>query len=297
MDLDHTSEPFTVADALAAGSTRGDLRSSDLIAPTRGARVGVAQHAVDPHAAFLGSLEELARGDQFFSHVTAALIHGMPVPARLVDEPVHVASPSFTSRMRRAGVVGHRIKATVVEVEGHRVESVLDTFVHLGTSSLTLDELVEVGDWIVSRRRERRLSPVDLREHARHFTGARGIARVHKAIPLLRVGADSPGETRTRLLLRRAGLPEPALQHQVRDARARVVATLDLAYPELLVGMEYDGAYHRLDAEQFGYDIGRTARLDALGWRIIRISHADILDGGRRILPLIRAARRRSIGQ
>ena len=296
MQFEPDSPAFRVRDALAAGVPLSAMRTAALAAPARGARIGAAHAATDPRAAFIASLRPLARDDQFFSHTTAARVHGMPLPARLADDPIHLASPSFTSRMRREGVVGHRIKAIVVEVDGMRVESVADTFVHLGTSILGVDELIEVGDWIVHPGREPRVSALDLVEHARAFTGARGMRTVAAAIPQLRPGEDSPGETRTRLLLRRAGLPEPVLQHQVRDGAARLVATLDLAYPDHLVGIEYEGAHHRLDAGQFTYDIARYARLEALGWRIVRVTNLDIRDGGRRILPLVRDARR-TIGQ
>jgi hypothetical protein len=294
MDLDPTSEPMLFRDARSAGATVRRLRASDLAAPTRGARVGALRHDLDPRGALLGSLRLLARDDQFFSHSTAARIHGMPLPPRLADDDIHLASPTRTVRTRRRGVVGHRVKAEVVEVDGIRVESIPDAFVHLGMHTLSVAELVEVGDWIVHPSRRPRIGAGDLRSHARHFAGARGLQTVHAALPLLRAGADSPGETRTRLLLRAHGLPEPVLQHPVRDAGGRLVATLDLAYPAHRVGIEYEGAHHRLDAEQFDYDIRRYAALDALGWRIVRVTHADIVERGRRILPLIRAACRTS---
>ncbi|MFC7430831.1 MULTISPECIES: endonuclease domain-containing protein [unclassified Agrococcus] len=294
MRFDPSSSPFVVRDALASGATPGELRGSSLVMPTRGARVGAARAAIDPRGALLEALRPLARDDQFFSHTTAARLHGMPLPGRLLDDPVHLASPSLTNRVRRRGVVGHRVKASVVEVDGYRVESIPDAFVHLGASILSVDELVEVGDWIVHRDRAVRLTPADLLAHAREFRGARGMRSVLAAIPQLRAGADSPGETRTRLLLRRAGLPEPVLQHRVRDGRARLVATLDMAYPDLHVGIEYEGAHHHLDAGQFAYDIRRYAALDAHGWRIVRVTHADIRDRGARVIPLVRAARRDS---
>ncbi|MFM2475365.1 hypothetical protein K6Y82_45140, partial [Burkholderia cenocepacia] len=118
----------------------------------------------------------------------------------------------MTNRVRRAGVIGHRIKANVVEVDGYRVESIPDAFVHLGASILTVDELIEVGDWIVHHVRPLRIAPSELLVHAQQFRGARGMKAVFAAIPWLRSGAASPGETRTRLLVRRAGLPEPVLQ-------------------------------------------------------------------------------------
>ncbi len=51
-------------------------------------------------------------------------------------------------------------------------------------------------------------------------------------------------ETRLRLLLVRAGLPRPQVQWVVQDEVAREAVWLDLAYPEHMIGIEYDGAEH-----------------------------------------------------
>jgi very-short-patch-repair endonuclease len=42
------------------------------------------------------------------------------------------------------------------------------------------------------------------------------------------------------------------------------------------VGVEYDGVQHWTDARQRTRDIDRIAELEALGWRIVRVS-ADML--------------------
>ena len=119
MSFDADSPAFAVRDALAAGLTPDQLRAASLAAPTRGARIGAAHAIEDPRAAFLAALRPLARDDQFFSHTTAARIHEMPVPSRLADDPIHLASPSLTNRVRRQGV--RRLAA----FRGHAWESAL----------------------------------------------------------------------------------------------------------------------------------------------------------------------------
>lgn len=76
--------------------------------------------------------------------------------------------------------------------------------------------------------------------------------------------------------------------------RRRHPPRLAVADEELHVGIAYEVAHHHLDAEQFAYDIRRYAALEGLGWRILRVTHADIRDRGARVIPLIRAARRDS---
>jgi len=47
----------------------------------------------------------------------------------------------------------------------------------------------------------------------------------------VRIGVDSPLETRLRLLIVLAGLPEPKVNHQLRDQHGDVVMRFDLSYP------------------------------------------------------------------
>ncbi|OHV02265.1 DUF559 domain-containing protein [Mycobacterium talmoniae] len=106
--------------------------------------------------------------------------------------------------------------------------------------------------------------------------GARGLNRLRRILPLVDGGAESPQETRTRLVLIDAGLPKPETQIVVRDQYGGFVARVDMGYRELKVGIEYDGPQHWTDPKQRQRDIDRQVALAALGWVIIRVS-ADLL--------------------
>jgi hypothetical protein len=56
----------------------------------------------------------------------------------------------------------------------------------------------------------------DVTVMAARYPGARGIGRLRSALALVDAGAESPQETRTRLLLVRSGLPAPRAQIEVR---------------------------------------------------------------------------------
>lgn len=84
-------------------------------------------------------------------------------------------------------------------------------------------------------------------------------------------------ETRVRLLLIFAGLPEPRLQWRVGDEDG-IGFRLDLAWPELRLAVEYDGRQHAEDASQWGRDIGRREWLDSHGWRLIVLRADDVYD-------------------
>ena len=106
--------------------------------------------------------------------------------------------------------------------------------------------------------------------------GARGMKQLRWVLPLIDAGAESPQETRTRLVLIAGGLPRPQTQIVVRNEWNWVLARIDLGWEEWLVGVEYDGPQHWTDPRVRANDIDRTAELERRGWRLIRVG-ADLL--------------------
>jgi hypothetical protein len=104
------------------------------------------------------------------------------------------------------------------------------------------------------------------------YPGARGIRRLRRALDLADAGAESPQETRLRLLLERSGLPRPVTQIPVTNDWGRVVRRIDMGWPEWMVGVEYDGEHHWTDPASHDGDIERLEFLAAKGWAIVRVS-------------------------
>lgn len=124
--------------------------------------------------------------------------------------------------------------------------------------------------------------------------GARGIVQGRNVIELMDGGAESPQETRTRLLLLESGMRRPTTQIEVYDDYGHAFARIDMGWPDLLVGVEYDGAQHWTDPRHRSRDIDRYAELAARGWHIIRVS-AELLRYRQwviveRVLEALRAA-------
>ncbi|MGY2127290.1 endonuclease domain-containing protein [Blastococcus sp. SYSU DS0617] len=112
-------------------------------------------------------------------------------------------------------------------------------------------------------------------------------ARVRAVCALADGLAESPPETRVRLLLRGRGVPTPVAQYEVRHD-GRFVARVDFAWPELEVALEYDGAWHG-EKGQFARDRRRLNRLQEAGWRVVFVTAADLHDPVR-LLAMVRAA-------
>lgn len=116
----------------------------------------------------------------------------------------------------------------------------------------------------------------DIQDVADAHRGARGIVRLREILRLADGGAESPWETRTRLIVVAAGLPRLETQLSVEDQFGDFIARLDMGWREHKVGLEFDGAQHWNDARQRARDIDRAAELAEAGWTIVRVS-ADLV--------------------
>ncbi|MBP1816573.1 DUF559 domain-containing protein [Mycobacterium sp. OAE908] len=136
------------------------------------------------------------------------------------------------------------------------------------------------------------LKPEDVVLVAQSHRGARGMLQLRRALDLMDAGAESPQETRTRLLLIAAGFPKPHTQIVVLDEFGEFVGRVDMGWEEWKVGVEYDGPQHWDDPDQHARDIDRLARLAAQGWLIIRLSRDHLRYRSHVFLARVRDAAR-----
>ncbi|WP_146240668.1 hypothetical protein [Curtobacterium sp. MCPF17_011] len=265
--------PFRVRRALHMGVPRGRLDARDLRRPFHGVRCAEQPHTPD---AFARALAPRLRHDQVFSHTTAAMLLGVPLPRRIERDPrLHVTTIGTDQALRVRGSVGHRAKAgsvRVVQTRGVALTHPADTFTALA-SFLSLDELIVAGDALVGWLGWSTLP--ELAAAVRRRRGCRGVVKLRAALAEIRAGSRSPGETRMRLLLTRAGLPEPVLNHDV-VVDGRWVACVDLAYPDARVAIEYESDLHRTDPATFRKDLTRGELLKDDDWWLVRATADDV---------------------
>jgi len=97
-------------------------------------------------------------------------------------------------------------------------------------------------------------------------------------------------ESATRFYLVRAGLPEPRINFPILDDTGWPIFFLDMAYPEKLVAVEYDGGIHVRDTRAMEKDIHRKRRLEDAGWRIITASARDLPNDMADVIASVRQA-------
>lgn len=200
---------------------------------------------------------------------SAAALHG----AKWVDDD----KPAELVHHNRHPPPGLRTWADAVEpdevhaVGGIPVTSAARTALDIGCRR-PLPQAVAEMDALL---RATRLDCADVELLADRYRGRRGIRRARAALGLVDAGAESPRETWLRLLLIRAGLPRPRTQIPVIDEFGQIVARLDMGWPELKIGLEYDGDHHWTNRRQLSRDIRRTEELRDLGWIVVRVTAED----------------------
>ena len=278
-----TRRPFTRADAVAAGLDPRLLRGSRFRRIFRGVYVDAR---VAPTAAERVEAAVLAAGPGAWASChSAARLDGLPIPH---DEREHVSVRAAKLRRKREGIQFHVDPAGPARrVRGVPASTPEQVFLQLA-GVLSLVDLVVLGDAMVKRRLT---TTGKLRATAAAATGA-GSHRARAGACLVRAGVDSPMESRLRLLIVLAGLPEPAVNHEVRDENGDIVMKYDLSWPEARLIVEYDGRHHAQRESQWQRDLDRRAAIDGSGWRIIVLTSRDVYSSPARTVTLIHEALR-----
>jgi len=73
------------------------------------------------------------------------------------------------------------------------------------------------------------------------------------------------------------GVPEPEVNPSLLDENGSFLAMPDLAWPEYMFAIEYEGDHHR-GVDQYRRDIRRIERLIDAGWSVMKISADDLFD-------------------
>jgi hypothetical protein len=218
------------------------------------------------------------------SHTTALGEWDVPIWDMTLGD-VHLTRVDGLAGRREAGVVQHLGELRdqdVMDLNGVQVTSPTRTALDCATLLDTEHSLIVVNDLLY-----RRLTSVEeLAEGQTFMTRWPGSLR-HVLVLQLADGrcGGSVGEGRTLYLIFRQGLPKPQPQFPIEDPVGNVVATVDFAWPEYGVFLEFDGRIKYLELLREGESptdvvLREKKRQDLIerltGWRCIRITWADL---------------------
>lgn len=242
---------------------------------------------------FRGSSSGLSPGLLRRARAAAVLVQGRGVVAGWaaaelldascggLDAPVDVIVPGGSMRSR-AGLVVHADLLDTDEVTAVAtvpVTTPLLTAFHLACRPPVVEAIVAVD----ALAHAHGFAPEAVLWMGRRHLGARGSGQLREVVRRADRLADSPMETRIRVAIEDAGLVVPVLQHPVGPYR------LDMAYPGIKIGIEYDGREHRTQRRAM-HDLRREAYLTAAGWEILRFTDAEVLGKPRWVAGTVRWA-------
>jgi hypothetical protein len=179
----------------------------------------------------------------------------------------HVRLPSSVRTIREA------VDAQdVIEVDGMRVTSVPRSIVD--TLRVVPDRVGRpILDWALLQSWIT-LDELDLRVLT--LTGRRGVGRLRRHLVRVRDGARSEAERRLHKII--ADIPGWVAGHEVVDRTGRLVAVLDVAFPDVRLAVEIDGLAFHSRPRRFQADRTRQNALTRLKWRILRYTWDDVMD-------------------
>lgn len=277
-----TYGPFTARTAEQHGVSRSSLRGSTWRRLLQG--VWILATTTPDRSTWLAAARLVMPVDAVLCGLSATSEHGLDV-RREDDVAVYVGFARTVPR-RRDGL-------------------------HLRELTLLPDEVVRIGRWLVTSAARTaydcaRWLPlveavvvVDALLHAglttpdgiaavvQRHRGERWISRLVPVLALADGRAESPMESRLRVLLIRAGLVGLEPQFEVLTDAGRFVARLDLAFPAYKVAVEYDGAWHWKQRRE---DDRRRDAVRALGWTVVVVSAEDYYGNPRGVVADVRRA-------
>lgn len=262
--------PFTSTQALDLALTPRQLREGVRFGTLRREfrSVYVDARVPDSRSSRLRAIQLIKPGGAIVCNETAAWLYGMDVRApgdRRSLEPSLLTEHSAT-RILRPGTRGRQ--AIIASEDVDFVDGV-----HVTTPVRTVSDLLR------RMYRPYALAAADAFAHAGLITpdevlqyvlklkGYRGIVQARSLAMLVEPRTESPGESWQRLRMLDAGFPPPEPQHVVMDDFGRETR-IDLPYPELLIGTEYDGREFHTDDVHRDHDRQRRDYLtDVYGWQ------------------------------
>lgn len=259
-------QPFTYRQGRDAGLSRRALESA---AYTRLLNnVYVSSEVPVDHLVAARAVVLAAQPGAFAALHTAAQLWGGVVPHSHLG---HVSVPAGVGRKSRQDLRTGSSSRAPMRFRGVPTTSPADTFLDLA-AHLNLLDLVILGDSLV---RKRRITPAQLAEATEQATG-RGVRLARRAAGLVRIGVDSPMETRSRMLRVLSGLPELETDIRFHRPNGDLRRRLDAGDRATRSGIEYDGRHHVERKAQWEADVLRREEFENEEWRIMTLVSHDI---------------------
>jgi len=267
-----------------ADELRRMLRSGAVTALRRGVYVEGAQpdDAAARHALLTRAAVAELDGSAVVSHVSAAVLHGLPVWGL----PLEVVQVTRNRRRTgaRCGTRVHLHSAPLTEDKTVVVDGVLCTTVARAVVDMAREAPFEQSLVSADAALRSGLDRGELGEALQRARGWQGVPAARRVAAFADGRSESVGESRSRVAIALAGLPAPLLQFPVRYGRS--TAYTDFGWERQRTVGEFDGKVKYGRPGEPGRAAGdavyaeklREDAIRAEGWEVVRWRWADLHD-------------------
>ena len=233
------------SDAVAAGVTDGELarsvRRGELTRLRRGTYVRdtSALTGGGAHAALVAAAVADLRVPATVSHLSAAVLHGLPLwnvrlqRVHLLRNPPANGSGSRAVHLHVARLPGDEVTV----LDGLAVTDLTRTTVDVART-VPFEQAVVLADAALATRKTTRLRLIACLDRMGAVPGS---ARARRVIAFADGRAESVGESRSRLMIQRLGLPAPDLQVKLFRPDGSEIARCDFGWRQHRTVAEFDG--------------------------------------------------------
>ena len=237
------------------------------------------KHAAETHQHCL-TLARRTKHQLIFSHTTLLELRGMTLnlSTSLPTDKLHVTVDTMEKKSRLLGAQEHLwtlpMDVSMIDdiIAGVSVEQAICQIAPFTTQ----DSLTLAMDWLTCNNVELRQTTHEaLSEYIYGVGPFRGCRKCKAALTRSVGGTDSPKESTIRLHAVGFGLPCPKVNYPIFDQLELITHSVDMAYPEEHVIIEYDGEYH-YDKSRWQYDLHKRNRLQDMGWTVLVAVNSDL---------------------
>lgn len=274
--------------ALARALETGDLRRIRRGVLSGEPRPGTPQAA---HALRVRAAAPYLGDNTYFSHFSAAVLHGLPLLARRLDEVTVVRTGGGHGSIHPSlhGRAAALAAGDVCEVDGLPVTSLGRTLADLART-LSFEESVMMLDAGLR-------AGATVAELLARTADGRGCRLAERAITFADADAESPGESLSRVRMHQAGLVMPRLQENIYDAAGRFLGRGDFYWEHVPAVGEFDGGVKYDELAPTKADLVRVVQgerrreqsIEDTSCRVLRWGWPDLWDGAmvRRLAPVV----------
>jgi very-short-patch-repair endonuclease len=201
-----------------------------------------------------------------FTAQSAAIVHKIP-RLQKYDYKIHIGSTKRRNNFNN--YVYHKDTYAYSCINNIKVNTISGTLFSLANTDSLESLIISIEHCLFNQK----VTKSVLNDYIAQKSGYRYIKKFKRAVDFSGRGSESPLESMARILINRAGMPEPVQQYRVGKYYA------DMCWPDSMLILELDGAMKYTSNEVLIQEKKRQDFLNNQGYRVYRCMYDNLEEG------------------